>query len=506
MLDRLRERLSGRRFGVKTLGAVAFSCVLAGLLVATGFNMPAASSARTDEGVAQVAATQPALSQNPGTIDSFAPLAERLSPTVVNIKVIKVEKTGMTGMPGMRGGNQDPFGDFFEHFFNQPGMTPRDQKVVGAGSGVIINSNGTILTNNHVVEGAKDVKVTLADQKEFSAKVLGRDPKTDLAVLKVDAKEALPAAALGDSDALRVGDWVIAIGNPFGLSHTVTSGIVSAKGRVIGEGPYDNFIQTDASINPGNSGGPLFNMAGQVVGINTAIIPNGQGIGFAVPVNTAKPLIPQLITTGEVTRGYLGVNIQNVTPDLAKALNLGDHKGALVASVVEGSPAEKAGVERGDVIVSYNGKTVKDSHDLPFMVAETPVGKDATLTILRDGQEKNLNITVGKLASNDTSEESTAAPAQGKWGMQLQNITPDIADQLGVKAGSGVLVSGVRPDSPADQASIKRGDVILEVNKKPVKSVADLKNQIAKSKDKDSLLLLVQRDNATIYIALKDQG
>ena len=224
------------------------------------------------------------------------------------------------------------------------------------------------------MEGAKELTVTLADKGEFKAQVVGRDPKTDIAIVKIDAGENLPAASIGDSDQIKVGDWVLAIGNPFGLGDTVTSGIVSAKGRVIGAGPYDDFIQTDASINPGNSGGPLFNMKGEVIGINTAIIPEGQGIGFAIPVNTAKPLIPQLEANGEVTRGYLGVNIQSITPDLSKALKMEQSKGALVAEVVPGGPADKAGIKAGDVIVSFDGKPVRDSHDLPAMVAATTIG------------------------------------------------------------------------------------------------------------------------------------
>ena len=330
---------------------------------------------------------------------SFAELADNLSPTVVNVKVTKIEKATFHG-PQMPEG---PFGDFFGRFFKEMPQMPRNHRTQGAGSGVIISQDGYILTNNHVVEGAKEVTVTLADKKEYKAEVVGRDPKTDLAVLKIEVKKPLPAAALGDSEQLKVGDWVVAIGNPFGLNHTVTSGIVSAKGRVIGAGPYDDFIQTDASINPGNSGGPLFNMSGEVVGINTAIIPQGQGIGFAIPVNTAKPLIPQLVTKGEITRGYLGVNIQTITPELAKALNVEEREGALVADVISGSPADKGGIERGDIIIAYDGKGVKDSHHLPAMVAATPVDGKVTVTVLRDGKERQLSVKIGKLPSERPS-------------------------------------------------------------------------------------------------------
>jgi serine protease Do len=375
--------------------------------------------------------------------------------------------------------------------------------VQGAGSGVIITHEGCILTNNHVVEGAKEVDVTLADKREFKAKVVGRDPKTDLAVVKINAGRDLPTATLGDSSQLKVGDWVLAIGNPFGLSHTVTAGIVSAKGRVIGAGPYDDFIQTDASINPGNSGGPLFNMKGEVVGINTAIIPSGQGIGFAIPVNTAKPLIPQLVSKGEVTRGYLGVNIQSITPDLAAAMKLEGRKGALVADVVTGSPADAAGIKRGDVIVAYDGKAVEDSHDLPAAVAATPIDKEVTVTVVRDGKEHQLLAKIAKLESEEATAESSKQPARGKWGLQLQDLNPQIASQLGLKADHGVVVVNVQPGSPAEQASIQQGDVILEVNRHPVKSVKEVKEQVARAGDSDTLLLLVQSEQGNRYVALK---
>ncbi len=328
MQRKFRNYLNHQKFGVKTLSVVAVSLFFAGLLGSSGLNWTAPAVAEhqvaaVPTGVEPTAVTSP-----------FTALAQRLTPAVVNIKVNKVEKTGFP-FPNLPEG---PFGGFF----NQPQL-PQNRPVQGAGSGVIINSNGTILTNNHVVEGAKEVTVTLADKQECKAEIVGRDPKTDLAVLKIDAGKSLPAADLGNSDQLQVGDWVLAVGNPFGLSSTVTSGIVSAKGRVIGAGPYDDFIQTDASINPGNSGGPLFNMKGEIVGINTAIISGGQGIGFAIPVNTAKPLIPQLVEKGKVTRGYLGVNIQTVTSELAAALKLEDAKGVLVADVMSGARQKRAG-------------------------------------------------------------------------------------------------------------------------------------------------------------------
>jgi serine protease Do len=433
---------------------------------------------------------------------SFAELADKLSPTVVNVKVTKVEQTSYQGQH-FQG---DPFGDFFGRFFEGMPQGPKNYRSQGAGSGVIISKDGYLLSNNHVVEDAKEVTVTLADKKEYDAEIVGRDPKTDLAVLKIEAEKDLPAAVLGDSENVQVGDWVVAIGNPFGLNHTVTSGIVSAKGRVIGAGPYDDFIQTDASINPGNSGGPLFNMNGEVIGINTAIIPQGQGIGFAIPVDTAKPLIPQLVSHGEITRGYLGVNIQTITPDLAKALDIKEVEGALVADVVAESPADKSGIERGDIIVNFNGKNIKDSQDLPAKVAATPVGEEAKVTVLRDGKEKQLVVTVGKLSSDNEHFASSSDSSKGKWGMQLHELSPQIEEQFHLKADQGVAVVGVEPGSAAAEAGIRQGDVIVEVNRKVVASVGDVKEEIKQAEDKDHLLLLVQRQSGKFYVPLEQQG
>ncbi len=296
---------------------------------------------------------------------------------------------------------------------------------------------------------------------------------------------------------------MLAIGNPFGLSHTVTSGIVSAKGRVIGAGPYDDFIQTDASINPGNSGGPLLNMKGEVIGINTAIIPDGQGIGFAIPVNTAKPLIPQLEVNGEVTRGYLGVNIQSIDPDLPKALKMEQSRGALVAEVVPGGPADKAGIKAGDVIVSFDGKPVHDSHDLPALVAATTIGREVPITLVRNGKEIEIAAAIAKLESGGARLAESRLPAQGKWGLQFQDLNPEMARQLGLKADHGVVVADVQPGSPAYRASIQPGDVILEVNRQAVKSANYLKEKIARANDSDALLLLVKNVHGSRYVVLK---
>jgi serine protease Do len=381
-----------------------------------------------------------------------------------------------------------------------PRQEPR--RMQGSGSEVIISREGHIVTNNHVVEGAQEVTVTMADQQTYKAQVVGRDPKTDLAVLKIDGKASLPVAAMGNSSNLRVGDWVVAIGNPFGLSHTVTAGIVSAKGRVIGAGPYDDFIQIDAPINPGNSGGPLFNMQGEMVGINTAIIASGQGIGFAIPIDLAKPLIPQLVTTGEVARGYLGVSVQSMTPELAQALKLEERQGALVSEVVQGSPAAKAGIRQSDVIVGFNGETVKDSRDLPAVVAKTPVGEEVTVTLRRDGKTQKVPVTVGKLPSEKRVSQESSQTAPSQWGLQLQDVTPQMARQHGLAGESGVVVVGVQPGSPAERTGLQPGDIIREVNRQAVHSVQEMRDAIAKADHQDALLLLVKRGQGSVFVAM----
>ena len=374
------------------------------------------------------------------------------------------------------------------------------------GSGFVWSADGIIVTNNHVVEGASRITVNFSDGTQLPAKLIGVDPDSDVAVLRVDAKNLL-TAPIGTSSDLLIGETVIAVGNPFGLSGTVTTGVVSALGRSVPSKEagrtFTDFIQTDASINPGNSGGPLFNMKGEVVGINTAIISGGQGIGFAIPVNTAKPLIPQLLEKGKVTRGYLGVNIQTVTPELASALKLQDAKGVLVADVISGAPADKAGIKRGDVIVAFDGKPVQDSHELPALVAATPVGKEAPVTVVRDGKEQQVLVKVAALDSDETTSDEPRQQAQGKWGLQLQDLNSQLAKQLGLKVDQGALVVAVQSGSPADEAAIQQGDVILEVNREPVKSVKEVKEMIAKAGDKDSLLLLVQSEQGKHYVVLK---
>jgi serine protease Do len=444
----------------------------------------------------QAHATEP----GPGSrasLPAFADLAERVSPAVVNIKVTAIARTGVPD-------------DSFDEDFQSPGFRnpvpqqPREFRRQGSGSGFVIRKDGLILTNNHVVEKAQEITVTLSDKHQYKAKILGRDPKTDLAVIKIDPKAALTTASLGNSDELRVGDWVMAIGNPFGLSNTVTSGIVSAKGRTIGAGPYDDFIQTDASINPGNSGGPLFNMAGEVVGINTAIFSQGGGnigIGFAIPVNLVKNLVPELETKGTVTRGWLGVSVQPMTPELARSFGLDKEYGALVGDVMAQSPAETAGIKRGDVIVSYNDNKIDDPATLPVLVASTPVGKTVPVQILRDGKRQTLNVAIAKL--NDQTATLEPEQEKGEWGLALQNIRPEERTAMNLTGNEGVLVASVVAGSPAARANINAGDMILQVNRASVNSVQKMKDEIAKSKgDKPLLLLLRRADGSTSYAAL----
>ena len=477
----------------KHIKKTLLALVMAVALVGAGYGMSSAVKAAD-----RPAAAVTKISDIPMVPANFSDLAENVRPGVVNIQVVKTVKNAGFGVPFPF---RTPFGDFFGPFSDQnPYHGPQQQQ--GVGSGFVISSDGYILTNNHVIDDAAQIKIKLSDGKEYDAKVVGRDPKTDLALLKAEGAPPLHALQLGDSDSLKVGNWVVAIGSPFGLEQTVTAGIVSAKGRVIGSGPYDNFIQTDASINPGNSGGPLLNTEGQVVGINTAIFSQSGGnvgIGFAIPVNMAKEIVPQLEEKGHVTRGWLGVGIQKITPELAKSFGLKDDKGALVSQVVKGGPADKAGIETGDVIVEFDGKKVTDMNDLPRVVAATPVGKAVAVKALRGGNVVDREV---KIAEMEQKEEVADVSARKPLGMTVQNITPEIAKGLGLKTETGVLVAGVVPGSPAANADLRAGDVIQQVNKTPVKNVEDFKQKIENAKDKEPILLLIQRGETSLFAAL----
>jgi serine protease Do len=439
-------------------------------------------------------------------LPDFSDLAERISPSVVNISTTSAPEPQQQGRgPGSPFERDDPFHQFmepFERFFGPLPRQPFRQKSLG--SGFIINRDGLILTNNHVIENAEDIVVKLENEKEFKAKVVGRDVKTDIAVIKIDGASNLKAVTLGDSDALRVGEWVVAIGNPFGLEHSVTAGIVSAKGRFIGQGSYDNFIQTDAAINPGNSGGPLLNLKGEVVGINTAIFSRSGGnigIGFATPINIAKEELPELREKGRVTRGWLGVLIQKVTPEIAESMGLEETRGALVADVMKDGPAAAAGLKVGDVIVEFDGKPIKDSNELPLIVARTPIGRSVSVKVLRGKKTETLTVKIAELKDEEVASSEKNTP---ELGLTVQPLTPDIAESLGLPDDvKGVVVSGVDPGSPADDAGVRRGDVIVEVNRQPVKDMATYRKALESAAKGKSLLFLVHRGDNTIFLAIK---
>jgi serine protease Do len=438
---------------------------------------------------------------NPATPASFADLADKVKGSVVNISTTQVVE-GNPLMPFLGPGS--PFGGFFgpnlpkEFFGNNPHAK---MKTHALGSGFIISREGLILTNNHVVEKATEIKIKLQTGKEYDAKLVGRDPKTDLALIQVspDTDFAQPVI-LGDSDALRVGDWVMAVGNPFGLGHTVTTGIISAKSRILGAGPYDDFLQTDAAINPGNSGGPLFNMQGQVIGINTAIIAQGQGIGFAIPINMAKELLPQL-KTGKIVRGWLGVMIQDITPELAKSFGLMHSNGVLVSDVVKDSPADKAGLLSGDVILRFDGKEIENAHKLSQLVAETAPNTLIKIGLLRNGKEKTLSLKIGTMP--EEAQKSISPQKENDWGMMVQELTPQLAQQLDLKPGTtGVVISDISEGSPAAEAGLRPGDLITEVNRTAIKNLSDYQQALQQVKTGENLLLLVKRTGGSFYTVL----
>ena len=458
-----------------------------------------------------------------GVITTFAPLVKKIIPAVVSVNVVQDVK--VSNMPfgpqagpgddngggddsggGGGGGGEtapnDPF-DQLRRYFGQG--APHEYKQHGLGSGVIVSPDGYILTNNHVVGNAEEIHVTLQDKREFTAKVIGKDSKTDLGLIKIDTKDALPVAPLGDSNSTDVGDWVIAIGNPFNVGMTVTAGIVSAKGRILG-GDYDDFIQTDASINPGNSGGPLINTRGEVIGINTAIYSRtgaNNGIGFAIPIDMARNVMDQLKAHGRVVRGWLGVEIQEVTPDLAQSFGLPKPEGALVASADKDGPAGKGGIERGDIVLSFNGHAVDDEHELPALVAQTPINQKVPVEVVRNGKHMTVDVTIGERKEPQVASAKAEEPG-GNWGMQVGDITPDIAHEFHLDVDKGVVVRHVTPDSPAADAGVQPGDLILEVDRQKVASVNDFLEKAKQDKTSGkSALLLVQRGGTSYYMVIK---
>lgn len=456
--------------------------------------------------VIALALAQPNIADAKAISPDFVALTKKLNPTVVNIRSVKNIKPKQRLR---RPQQQNPFGNnFFDDFFNRyfdemPQQRPHREQSLG--TGFIISSDGYILTNNHVVNGADEVMVKLSDGREVKGEIKGSDEKVDLALIKINEKTPLPFAELGDSDTLEVGEWVMAIGNPFGLSHTVTAGIVSAKGRVIGSGPYDDFIQTDASINPGNSGGPLFSSEGRVVGINTAIIAGGGGgIGFAIPISMAKLIISQLRESGKVTRGYLGVRFQPLTADLAKSFGIESDKGALVASVEKDTPAERAGLKAGDIIVEYDGKQITEGSELPRYVAATPVDKKVQIVIYRDGVKKNVSLVVGTLKDKDGDTGADSSNGNDKLGITVEEIRKDLADRLNLRDNKGIVVTEVKPGSSAEELGVVVGSIVVEVNGLRPDTAKAYFAIVAKLKKGDVVRLLLRRPDGTAhYVALK---
>lgn len=430
--------------------------------------------------------------------ESFTELSKESSPAVVNISTVKTIKGEGRVYRHFFGGPQNPQGQEepeypFDQFFKYFNIPPGDFKQNSLGSGFIIETDGYIITNNHVIADADQIKVKLKNGKEFDAQIIGKDATTDIALLKIKADKDLQTLALGDSDKLEIGQWVIAIGNPFGLADTVTAGIVSAKGRVIGAGPYDDFIQTDASINPGNSGGPLINMQGEVVGINTAIIAGGGGgIGFAIPINMAKDVINQLKKNGEVTRGWLGVGIQDLDDQLKSYYNV--QSGVFVNEVFPEDPADTASIKPNDIIVSVNGSPVNSARELSMKIAEILVGDKAEIKINRNGNMLTKKVVIAKRDESklaDMGQESSEQTA-GSLGIQASNITPEIAQQLQLKNAEGVVVLDIEPDSKADQSGVEKGDIIKEINHKTVKNLDDYNKIINGIKQGETIELLIK--------------
>ena len=431
---------------------------------------------------------------------AFVEVAKKVQPSVVSIRS---ERT-VTVQPGEGFGKDFFKGTPFEDFFKQHGGPPSKQKQMGEGSGVIVDPKGYILTNYHVVAEADKITVRLFDGRELKGKIQGIDPKTDLAVVHVEVKD-LPVATLGDSDKLQVGEWAIAIGSPFGLEETVTVGVISAKGRTgLGTGTYEDFIQTDASINPGNSGGPLVNIDGEVIGINAMIISPGQGIGFAIPINLAKSIMAELIKTGKVIRPWVGIGLQDLTPELRKSFNVEQKEGALISQVYEGSPAERAGLKTGDIIVQIDGKKIKDSQDVVREVLKRQVGQKILFEVNRDEKRVEIPVTTTQMPSTPT-ERKPAGPGKEWFGLRVTTVTPDIAKQLGLAKAEGVVIEGVEMGSAAQGAGLRKGDVILEVNRQRIKDENDYRNEMEKIKPEQGALLLVSREGSTFFISLMEK-
>jgi serine protease Do len=429
----------------------------------------------------------------------FVEVAKKVKPCVV---AIRSERTVTVG-PGF---GEDFFkGTPFEDFFKQHGGPPVKRKQMGEGSGVIVDGKeGYILTNYHVVSGAEKITIHLFDGRELKGTVRGTDPRTDLAVVHVETT-GLPVAVLGDSDKIQVGEWAIAIGSPFGLEETVTVGVISAKGRTgLGTGTYEDFLQTDASINPGNSGGPLVNINGDVIGINAMIVQPGQGIGFAIPINLARTIMLELIKTGKVIRPWVGIGLQDITPDLMKFFNLKEKEGALISQVYSGSPAEKVGLKIGDVVTEVDGVKVKNSQDVVREVLKKKVGQKVNFVILREGKRLEISVTTAQMPEK-IGERGLVKPAREWFGLRVSDVTPEIAKQLGLTKTEGVVITAVEPNSVAQGAGLKAGDIILEVNRQKILNENEYRSAMEKAKPEQGVLFLIDRQGSTFFVTLTEE-
>jgi serine protease Do len=476
-------------------GLLAAAAVVGAGVGAAGLRAlsPAAHAGANRPPVVKVAA--------PESSTTFRQVAALVRPTVININTVTILRTPS---PGPRTPMEEFFGEeFFRRFFGEP----RELRQRSLGSGVIVDPSGIALTNAHVVEGASEIEIVTADGAKHRARVLGTDAKSDVAALRVLGGGSYPAARVGNSDQIEVGDWVLAIGSPFGFTQTVTAGIISAKGRTLGQGPFDDFLQTDAAINPGNSGGPLVNLEGEVIGINTAIVSRAGGslgIGFAIPINLARKVYTELTTRGKVARGWLGVSVQPLTPELAKSFGAGEREGVLVADVVEGSPAQTSGLQAGDVILGINDRPIGSPSDLQRAIGLAAPGNTARLRVWRDRAERTVEVRLGE-APEEGQAGARPAPAtpraKGLLGLEVKPLTPEVAHQLGVRSVEGVVVTQVESGSPAERGGIQPGDVVRELNRQRVRSVADFERLTRDLKDGDRVTLLLQREQSALFVA-----
>jgi serine protease Do len=506
MFGRLRSR--------RTLGIAAVFIAL--LLGGLGGSWLTARTGRSPFGKAEVvpmwisSAAGADISKNVSFVNGFVPVVKKILPAVVNIASSKIIRSPNKGP--MAPFFSDPFfQQFFGDEFSRQFRIPQEQRERSLGSGVLVSPDGYILTNNHVVEGASDIKISLADKREFEAHIVGTDSKTDVAVLKIEAKN-LPVMTFGDSSKMQVGDFALAVGNPFGVGETVTMGIISATGRGgLGIEDYEDFIQTDAAINPGNSGGALVNVGGELIGLNAAIISGGggnQGVGFAVPVNMARNVMEEILKHGKVTRGWLGISIQTLTPAMAKAFGqTGQVRGALVTDVTPDSPAARSGLQRGDIVLEMNGEPVTDSRALSLKIATLAPGTTVRLKVSRDGRDRDISVTLGELPSKKSRTEETGggAGAGPRFGISVEPLTPQLARQLGLSPQTtGVVIDDIQPGSAAEEAGLHRGDVIQSVNHKPVKSVDELQSALRQAGNEPALLL-IDRGGNHLFIVVEPQ-